>query len=244
MALSPSIGGLIGKGGTPSGGNDTRVTFWGLSHFKYGLGNTVSVQLCGQDCGDFDVSNDGSVTVPLFGTTIVGGGAGGADVSGVVTLASIIADGDVYNIEQAVPIQIQSGGVTSYINVPCVIGRAYVTQGQRLRPAAQDDIKSKSGAALAMTRRGHMFGVLVKDAVLASFGTSFTPTPTGDMIDATFTGPDGYSALPRATGFDGVWWETWADDYSFDSELCWQIARPWPFVLCASTSFISTEERS
>lgn len=251
MSLIPSIGGLVGKGGNTVSGNDTQIQFWGFWHFLIStMGTTVSVQMDGVDCGDFTVAADGSVTVPLLGTTLGG-------VAGVVSITQLIADDETVDTvsgdavgaqENTVPIQLTASGATVFIDIPVVIGRAFVTQGQRLRPLQPPDTRTQTGPALAMTSRGHMFGVLVKDAVVASFGSSLTPTPTGDMISCVFGGStgstDGSTPLPFAAGYDGVWWETWDCDYSFDTQFCWQVDRPWPFVLIATTGFLETADRT
>ncbi len=232
--MAASIGGLIGYGGDEVNTYHTTITFAGAWHLT---GATVSVQMLGQDCGDFTIAADGTVKVPLLGATVGG-------VVGVVDIANIIADSGKYDDqEQVVPIELKSAGIITYPRIPVVIGTAFVSQGQRLRLMSQPDAQTRSGPVLAETRRGYMYGVLVKDAVVASFGTSLTPTPTGDMISEVFSGLDGYAALPRATGFDGVWWQTWDTNYDFDNMFCWQVDRPWPFVLCATTAFIRTEER-
>ena len=227
-----SLGGLIGKGNN-SGGTDTQVQIWGLYHL---VGVTVSVYIIGQDCGDFTVAADGSVTVPLLGTTLGG-------VVGEVSLANLIAADGEYG-ESDCPLVVHSATVSHSITVPAVIGQPYVTQGQRLRALLPADLGLREGPGLGIPRQTKQFAVLVKDAVNVTFGTSLTPTPLGDMITCTFAAPTD-AALPVGTGFDGVWWETLDDPgaANYDSALCWQIDRPYPFALMAVTQFIDAEDR-
>src|SRR5487761_149484 len=131
MAIQGSVGGMIAKGtGSLDGSNnDTVVQIWGLWHFLIPtLGTTVSVQMLGQDCGDFTVAADGSVSVPLYGTT------SGGNI-GVVKLADILTYSGLYDIQQATPTQLTVANVATFLNIPIVIGRAFVAQGQRLRAA-------------------------------------------------------------------------------------------------------------
>lgn len=241
MTIAPSVGGLLAKGSNPSGGNDTRIKIWGLWHFLIAsMGTTVSVQIIGQDCGDFTVAADGSITVPIYGTTI-------SSVPGVVTIANLIAADGLYNMEQATPLEIQSGSVVKYLNVPMVIGRGFVAQGQRLRAATADDIKSPSGPALGKLRRTHEFSALIADAVVVSFGTKLTPTPTGNMIEADDL-LDGHETgttinVTAGAGFSGVYRGTLTATYDFDDQFCWQVDRPWPFAIMAVTSFLKATDR-
>ena len=248
MATYPSIGGLIAYSAANDGTNTTKITIAGLWHFLIAsLGTTVSVQLAGVDCGDVTVQADGTVTIPLSGTTIAGGAADGSDLVGVVPfsqLATISANSGTYgNLESVVPMELISNTATVYWWIPCVVGRQYVSQGQRLRSLSDNDGRTRNGPSLGETRRGHMYSMLVKDGVKVGVGTTFSPSPTGDLITVTFTDLQGNAAPPFGYGFDGVWWDNWASDYNFDNQFCWQIDRPVPLVICATTVFEDTEER-
>ncbi len=224
------IGGLIGKGGTNVAGVDTTRQIWNLYHL---VGDTVSVCLGALDLGDFVVATDGSVTVSL----IVTGGQTAA-----WSAAQLIAmDGD-YG-ECTTLIQVNAGSGATFANVPCVIGSAYVSQGQRYRLATVQDAKTTTGPALGMNRRTQMYSALVQNVVQITFGTSLTPTPLGNMSAWDTKDPKTEVALAGGTAYSGVIFGTIGDGYTFDSELCWQITRPYPATICAVTSFLQVNER-
>ncbi len=236
--MTDYIGGLIAKGITTVSTNSTQLQIWGLGHFRFsGMSTTVSVTVLGVDCGDFTVAAGGSVTIALTGGAAVSGNAG------VVSLAALVAADALYSIEQSTPAQVVVAGVTTNINIPIVIGHPYVAQGQRLRPATADDGKSLQGPLLGKRRRSAQFAALVQDAVVVSFGTLLTPTPSGNMISSTMLdgGATG-SALAQGVGYTGVFRQTLVDDSTFDGALCWQVDRPYPFVICAINQFVVASE--
>lgn len=241
MSIQSSVGGLIGKGTgvLDAGNNDTVVQIWGLWHFQAAtnFGTNVSVQMLGQDCGDFTVASDGSVQVPFFGSS-----AGGN--IGVVKLADVQTYTGVYDIQQTTPLQLTIANVTTFVDIPIVIGRAYVTQGQRLRAASAEDIRSPTGPALGKVRRTHQFAALVVDAVKVQFGTSLTPSPLGNMDYALMQvqGDQG-GALTVGQSYTGVYRGTVEAPGDFDDMFCWQVDRPWPFTLTAVSSFLVSEDR-
>jgi len=239
-SYASSLGGLVGKGITTVSTNSTKIQFWGLWHLLIGNATpTVSVQMLGQDCGDFTVAGDGSVTVPFKGTTF-----GGND--GVVALADLFTYNDLYNdAEQVTPVSVVSGSATSYLHIPVVIGTPYVSQGQRLRAATAADVQTPSGPGLGKLRRTHQFAALVKDAVVVSFGTSLTPTPTGNMLTGLMFagGADPNSgSLATAAGYSGVYRQTLTATDDFDDMFCWQVDRPWPFAIMAVTNFLHAQD--
>ncbi len=224
------IGGLIAKGDTNVGGVDTTLQIWGLYHL---VGITVSVCLGALDLGDFVVAADGSVTVSLIPTV------GQPNAWSAVQLAAM----DAQYGENTMLTQLNSGSGAVFINLPCVIGQAYVSQGQRLRLLNQQDAKTTTGGALGMRRRTHMVGTLLQNAMQISFGTSLTPSPLGNMDNAILTQADETTTLASGTSFSGVYWGTIEDGSTFDSQLCWQIDRPYPATVSAITSFMETNER-
>jgi hypothetical protein len=224
-------GGLVGAGNN-SGGTDTEVQLWGLYHLT---GTTVSVYIDGWDCGDFTVATDGSVTVPLFGTTLGG-------VVGEAVLATLISDNGDYG-EQTTPLVLHNATVTHNTSVPIVIGAPFVAQGQRVRGDLPADVGTERETSLGISRRTHFFAMLVKNGVNVNVGTSLTPSPAGDMILCQFADPG--TRLPVQTGFDGVWRETFDDPgaENYDSMLCWQADRPYPFTLMSVSQFTAASEQ-
>src|SRR5260221_584995 len=113
----------------------TDITFTGLWYLN---GVVVSCAIAGLDCGDYYVLN-GTIVVPITAHPQLSSGyiahVASKNLS-APSMASITLAGDTYL-------------------VPVVIGRAYSTQGQRLRPL---DFKINSGPGLlGHTRRGHQY---------------------------------------------------------------------------------------
>ncbi len=228
------VGGLIGKGGTTVSGIDTTLQIWGLFHLT---GKLVSVFLGGLDLGDFTVAADGSVTVSLLAT------AGQPNAWSAAQLVAMDAGDGGYG-ESTTLVQLQAGAGAVFINIPCVIGLPYITQGQRLRLSTFQDAKTQTGPVLGESRRTHMWSALLQNTVQISFGTSLTPAPTGNMNEWDQLNPDTGVALAAGEQFSGVAWGTLDDGYSFDSELCWQVLRPYPATVCSVNQFVQVQERN
>jgi hypothetical protein len=121
--------------------------------------------------------------------------------------------------------------------IPAVVGFTYTTQGQLLRPAAREDTGSANGPGFGKTKRNHMFAVQLQDSQGVSFGTDFTKLHT-----AAFKTKGGTAYTP-AQLFSGIYWNTIDSDYNFDSQLCWQVTRPYPCTVTALGGFINTQDR-
>jgi len=221
------ISGLIGVGTTNVGGVDTKLQIWGLYHL---VGLTVSAFIDGQDAGDYTVAADGSITINTPGTGYN------------ITPATLIASNGDYG-ESTTPLSVNAGAGAVATSVGIVIGQPFVSQGQRLRPATAADVGAQTGPALGMTRRTHQFAVLVQDGVIVKFGTSLTPTPNGNMDQATFKQADQTTDIAAGAMFSGVYWSPAEDSYSYESALCWQIDRPWPCTIVATSQFLHGMER-
>jgi hypothetical protein len=222
--------GLIGKGGTNVSGVDTTLTIWGLFHLTNDI---VSVCLGALDLGDFTVAADGSVTVSLLAT------AGQPNAWSAIQLLNMNAD---YG-ESTTLIQVNSGAGATFANVPCVVGSAYTTQGQRLRLITVQDAKTPTGPVLATVRRSQMWGALLQNAIQISFGTSFTPGTVGNMDPWDTIDPVTGDALVAGVAYSGVVTGILEDGHSYDSMLCWQVNRPYPATVVSISSFLQTHER-
>jgi hypothetical protein len=223
------IGGLIGKGGNAIASVDQTLTIWGLYHLT---GETVAVNLGALDLGDFVVAADGSVTVSLVVTV---------NQTAAWSAAELIAMNDQYG-EGTMLIQVNPGTGAVFVNVPCVVGQAYVSQGQRLRLTTMQDAKTRTGPALGMIRRVHEYAALLENTVEISFGTSLTPTPAGNMDPWDQIDPATGSAIDVTAGYSGVITGHPNDAPGYDGMLCWQIVRPYPATVCSVTSFLETAE--
>ncbi len=221
------ITGLLAKGINASGNVSQDLQVWGLSHL---IGKTVSAFVNGEDVGDLTVAADGSVTIDISSS------------SHSVTAATIVSNDDDYG-ESTTAVTIQNGSTAVLVYAAIVIGLPFVSQGQRLRAATREDVRSDAGAALGMTRRTHMAAVLIQDAVVMRFGTLLTPTPTGNMFPADFKQADDATDIASGTMFSGVYVTPLEDGYTFDGALCWQIDRPWPCTILAVSQFLKAEER-
>lgn len=202
---------------------DTSLKFYGMWYLG---GQTVSAQIAGLDCGDYVVSStDGSITVPF-----------GSDTGGLMTAAYLATLG-TFTGEQAVTFSYILADILTTVTVPVVLGLAYTTQGQRLRPATAEDIKSQVGNALGKLRRSEIATVLLSNTVGISVGTSFSA-----LEAMVLPGADGETALAATSMFTGVAKINLTDDHTYDSMFCWQVTRPWPCTVCATSSFLHAEE--
>lgn len=182
-------------------------------------GKKVTVFAAGLDCGDFTVADGmvtlvyGSSTQPLFTKQ---------HCSDVTTSGE---DFGLYSMD------IDAGAFT----IPCVVGFTYRTRGQLLRPATAADTGARLGPGFGKTKRTDNLSVLLQSAVKLSFGTDF-----GKMRPALFR-TKGQVAYTEKQLFSGVFWTTLDDDYSYDSQLCWEVTRPYPATICAIGGFITTQ---
>lgn len=221
--------GLVGKGKTNVAGDDTELQIWGLYHL---VGVTVSAFVNSTDCGDFTVAADGSITIPLWPTT----------ASQAMKLSNLIAANGSLG-ESDCPVSLTSASVVNYVTIQVVVGVGFVSQGQLLRAATEADIKSRTGGALGKKRRAQQFAVLVRESQLTQFGTSLTPPALGNMYYSNFSQtPDENVTITYGNTFTGVYWAPVEDTSGYDSQFCWQQARPWPITITAVNVFLQTGE--
>lgn len=206
----------------------TYLTFSGFYHL---IGQQVSAFIGGLDCGDYGVDTTGTVTVPF-----------GSDDGGLMTPAYLARLAGATG-ENATTVYFDAGnggGVLPYV-VPVVIGVGYTSNGQTLRPATAEDLRSPSGPALAKMRRAYQFGALLLDAVKISFGADFGTTLQPASFRTVYTDPASVEA--ETTMYSGVYWGDIANGTDFDNAISWQITRPVPATVCALTAFLEGEER-
>lgn len=204
---------------------DTFITFYGLWHLE---GEDVTVSILGLDCGEFTVSAEGSIEVPY-----------GSDAGELLTPQYLIDNSNsVSSVENNMTFNVYNGTTTASVTVPVTIGLGYTSQGQILRPNLASDLRSSFGHGLGKTRRGHMLAALVQDAVAIDFGTDFSST----LKPASFSS-DGANVNAEDEPFSGVYQGLLADDYGFDSMLCWQVDRPYACTVSSVSIFLDFEER-
>jgi hypothetical protein len=207
----------------------TDVVFSGLYH---AVGFTVSVSVCGLDCGDYAVSIFGEITVPA-NSDPDGNFNGGYLAQFDVGPYDKLTYGD-----QTTRIDLGDGvGGWETIYVPVVIGFTYPSWGMPLRPMAEDQVKSPAGPALGKTRRTHWLAALLLNTQGISFGTDgavYDPAPLADPAGNVF---------PKNTLFSGVWQQPLDNDPSFNSMVAWQVTRPYACTVVSIEGFLETSER-
>jgi hypothetical protein len=195
------------------------LTLNGLWHLN---GKTVTAWLSGLDCGDFTVAS-GSITVPY------GDGVSAGTAAGLFTAAAFM------------------------VNPTALVGFTFTSQGQLVRPHSPVETGARNGPALGKKRRSMQYAVQLEGAGYAgtagagsiTFGTAFT-NPTGGALSpqdpARFKKADDTPYLPNQQ-FTGIHWQTLQDTYSYNSQLAWQITRPYPANVVAVQAFIETMDK-
>lgn len=207
----------------------TDIIFGG---FYYAVGFNVTVSIAGLDCGDYTVSALGTVTVPInsdkdklfnwANLVLYDVGPYDRTTYGDATTAVTLADG--------------VGGIQT-LYLPVVIGFAYLGWGIPLRPITEDQIKSPQGAGLGKTRRTHWFSALLLNTQQIAFGTTHAVYDIAKLADG------GANVLPQNVLYSGVWAKPVDDNPSYDGQVGWQSARPFPCTVVALTGFMVESER-
>lgn len=209
-----------------------------INGLYFAVGYTVSVSVCGLDCGDYVVAADGSVSVPynsdpdeqFNGDYLVFFDVGPYD--GNQTYGDATTRLDVS----------RSSGATQTIYVPVVIGFTYPSFGIPLRAMGEDQTKTPQGAPLGKTRRNRFISFLFRNAqgvTVGSTDANATWFPVGFRNQTL--GPAGQ--LPMNTLFSGVWRAPIEEHPNFDGQIGWAITRPYACSVVAQCNFIDTEER-
>ena len=188
-------------------------------------GHTVSVWMAGLDRGDFAVAN-GQCTVPLSGGS-----------SDPLTPAFLTSMAGLGNPTYQAPFYLTGGT----IQVNCVVGFTYTSQGQIPRAVAPAESGAQVGPALGKTRRTHLFAMYMPIAGSVSgcvnVGTDFSNLTPAAMLQV--------NNQPFAAGvpFKGVLRGSLKDTHSFDSQFCWQVTRPYPLTVGAVAQFLETSDQ-
>lgn len=197
-------GALVPAAAQTSGDNIRLHGLWPLN------GQTVTVWAAGLDCGDFKVMN-GYVDVPL-------GSAGGLFTKRWLTqLHDVAEDFDALSVTL-------DGDAETF---PAVVGFSYRSRGQVLRPVAQDATGSAQGPAFAKIRRQGHVGVQMYKSQGVSLGTNFDR-----LRPAIFRTPGDRAYAPTEL-WSGIFWGNVDDGYTFESQLCWEVTRPYPLTITA-----------
>lgn len=198
------------------------IRFHGLWHLE---SKKVTVFAAGLDCGEYTVES-GNVDVP-YST---------ANAEFTYTWLHNVTTCGVDYGDLACPID---GGK---LTIPCIVGFTYTSRGQLLRPATERDpdwgrTGAMNGPAFAKTRRADELGVLMHNAKGIAFGASFDK-----LRPAKFTTPGG-KALGSQDLFSGVHNIPIDDGYSTESQLCWEVKRPYPASIQQIGGFLTLQDK-
>lgn len=191
-------------------------------------GAVVGVMIAGLDCGNYLVGSDGTVTVPF-----------GSDPDGLLTGGYLNSVSNAADNSPALTSLVLTDGNSNTLTVyvPIVMGYVYSSQGRVLRQLGEAQTKTPEGPALGKTRRTHWWSGLFQGAQGVSIGTSFS------KLDPVIFTDSGGNALTHDTIFAGVIAVPLTDNYGFDSQLTWQITRPYACTIVSLGAFLETQER-
>lgn len=201
-------------GYTVTVGSTDYVRLYGLTALE---GKKVSVFMAGVDCGDFTVESGGYVTVPY---------------SGDFTLAHLKANYSVGGDYGDLTVSIDDGR----FSVPAIVGSTFTSQAQMLRPHRMEDTGARQGVAFGKIRRSHYFGALLHNTQGISFGTNW------DKLRPAIFRTKGDKAVPKTQLFSDLHVDTLDDEYSYDSQVCWEISRPYPATVAAAGAYLQTQD--
>jgi hypothetical protein len=121
-------------------------------------------------------------------------------------------------------------------NLPCVVGWAYPSQGQALRPIPREDTGTHFGVAFGKTRRTNRYAMQFQNMIGCQVGTDFTT-----MFPVFPADPAGNQYLPTQM-YTGIWRDTLNAGYDYDNMLAWQVLRPYPCSIVAAGGFMETND--
>ena len=173
------------------------------------IGNSLAGTFGALDMGDAVVAADGSISYPFTAAT-------GFTAQYVTDTLALQPD----------------------TRINPVIGFAYTSQGQLLRPDHGNDAGARSGPAFGKKRRNHWFAVLLNRTQAMKFGTDFGST----LKPAKIATPGG-TPIVQPTLFSGIYTDTITDDYSFDGMISWQQTRPLPGQILAVAGYIEVHDK-
>ena len=207
----------------------TDVIFTGL---YYAAGYTVSVSVCGLDCGDYVVDQYGRVTVPINSDP-------DKNFNGAYLQQFDVGPFDTTTYgELTTRIDMSNGsGAIQTIHVPVCIGFPMPYYGKLLRMIGEDQTKSPQGGSLGKTRRIQYVGALLRNTQGITF---FTENGNQDVPNLT---DYANNQLLKNTLFSGVWSKPLDDNDSLDGFLSFGGSRPYAASIVSLTAFLDTAER-
>ena len=189
------------------------MTINGLWHLN---GKTVQVFAGGLDCGltEAGVVRDFVVT---NGSVVVpfGDGVSAGSGEGLFTAAL----------------------VASFATIPIVVGFTYNSDGQLLRPNAAADTGARNGPGFGKIGRAHWYAIQCVNTSGLSVGTDFT------KLDPVIFRDDSSDSYPINQPFTGIQTDVLEDTYSFDTQICWRVSRPWPAMITVVGGYMEKADK-
>ena len=211
----PQAGRVYENSGVPS------LDLYGCAEHE---GRRLDVWACGQDLGSFTVLN-GKITIPL------------TDDFSRLALAEYTASGtDFGDVSVTIRCDIEGTQTDQYV-VPILVGNSFTSQGQMLRPNKPEETGAREGPGFGKTKRAHKVSALLHNSRGLSFGTRFDKLRPMKMVS------QGGRAFDIDEAFSGVYTAPLEDTYSYDSQPCWEVSRPYPAVVCSFGAALNTEEQ-
>jgi hypothetical protein len=124
---------------------------------------------------------------------------------------------------------------------PMVIGCAYTSRAQLLRPDFGNDAGSQAGPAFGKLRSIHQYGAYLFRTRDITFGTSFD---AGRQVAANlFTADTPETEIGLTELLTGIISNTLDDHYSWTAQIAWEQTRPTPGTILAISGYIETSEK-
>lgn len=121
---------------------------------------------------------------------------------------------------------------------PIRVGFTFTSRGQTLRPASAEVTGARTGPGFGKERRTHRLGVQLVETRGISIGTEF-----GKLTACRFTLKDNKTKLTPLQSFSGIYKDMLNDAYSLESEMAWEITRPYPAIVTAIGGFLETADQ-
>lgn len=205
-AISPACG--------TSAGNT--LILKGLHALDYTM---VSVFIAGLDVGVYQVV-DGQVTVP-YGAA-----------NGLFTKRWM---------EQLQAQEMDFGDMATPIDggdaiVPCIVGAAFNSDGQTMRPNAPEDVGTRLGPGFGKFKKVSRAAIQLHNTQDLQWGSDFDHLKPLDFRQADET-PYTPTQL-----FSGIFWDTLDTDQNLDGQVAWRAGGVYPATILAVGPFIETNE--
>jgi hypothetical protein len=130
------------------------------------------------------------------------------------------------------------GSIRVYNRIPAVVGPAYESRGQLLRPDFGSDAGATNGPAFGKTRRLHEYSAYVLRTRGMEIGVDFDHMFPADGQ----ANPDG-SAFAAGVLFTGLLSGTIDADYDTENKTAWRIQRPYPLTVTAVAGYLATQDK-